>query len=245
MRNIRLLLQYEGTRYQGWQRQESSSNTIQAKLEQLLSKMCGEPIELQSSGRTDSGVHAKGQVANFHTDCQLTPEEVLAYCNRYLPEDIAVVEVREVSPRFHSRLHATGKAYRYQILNSRIPDVFLRRYAQEIEEELDVAAMRRAAEFLTGEHDFRSFTSSKKGNKPTVRRLDEIRIEKKGALITIFFRGNGFLYHMARILAGTLVEVGMKKRAPESMEEVLKAGDREQAGRLLPAKGLTLVEVYY
>lgn len=249
MRNIRLLLQYEGTRYQGWQRQTSSDNTIQGKLETLLSKMCGEAIEISASGRTDAGVHAMGQVANFHTDCDMTTEEILAYCNRYLPEDIAVIEVSEAAPRFHSRLNACGKCYCYRVINSEIPNVFWRRYAQEVQETLDIEEMRRAAALLLGEHDFKSFTSAKKGKKSTVRRIDEIRIERgEGAeadLITFTFVGNGFLHHMIRILMGTLLEVGLGKRSAESMPDILEACNREAAGMLVPAKGLTLMKVFY
>ena len=245
MRNIRILIQYEGTRYQGWQRQSSTDNTIQGKLETLLARMCGETIELQGSGRTDAGVHALGQVANFHTDCAMSPEEMRIYINRYLPEDIAVVEVAEVPPRFHSRLNARGKHYVYRVINSDVPDVFRRRYALEVPEPLDVAAMKRAAALLLGEHDFKSFTSAKKGKKSTVRCIDEIAITAKGALLCFSFRGNGFLHHMIRILMGTLLEVGMGKREPESMTDILEACDREQAGPLVPAKGLTLTEVFF
>ena len=166
MRNIRLRLQYEGTRYQGWQKQTSTDNTIQGKMEVLLTKMCGEPVEIAASGRTDAGVHALGQVANFHTESDMSTEEIMAYCNRYLPEDIAVVEVSEAAPRFHSRLNATGKRYRYRIINSQIPDVFWRRYATEEPEALDLDAMRKAAELLLGEHDFKAFTSAKKVRNP-------------------------------------------------------------------------------
>lgn len=165
MRNIRLRLQYEGTRYQGWQKQTSTDNTIQGKMEVLLTKMCGEPVEIAASGRTDAGVHALGQVANFHTESDMSTEEIMAYCNRYLPEDIAVVEVSEAAPRFHSRLNATGKRYRYRIINSQIPDVFWRRYALEEPENLNLDAMREAAELLLGEHDFKAFTSAKKSMK--------------------------------------------------------------------------------
>ena len=245
MRNIRLLLQYEGTRYQGWQRQTSSDNTIQGKMETLLSKMCQEPIEISASGRTDAGVHAMGQVANFHTNSEMSTEEMLAYCNRYLPEDIAVVEVSEAAPRFHSRLNACGKCYCYRVINSDIPNVFWRRFAQEVPEKLDEDAMRRAAELLLGEHDFKSFTSAKKGKKSTVRRIDEISIVREGDLLSFTFVGNGFLHHMIRILMGTLLEVGMGKRTPESMTDILEACNRETAGPLVPAKGLTLMKVYY
>lgn len=245
MRNIRLLLQYEGTRYQGWQKQESSENTIQGRLEALLTKMCGEKTEVQGSGRTDAGVHAKAQIANFHTVSQMSPEEILAYMNRYLPEDIAVLEVKEVPERFHSRLNAKGKCYQYQVINSAVPDVFLRRYAYQQEQKLNLEDMRTAAGYLLGEHDFKGFTSSKKGRKSTVRRIDEITIEKSGELLTFTFRGNGFLYHMIRIIMGTLLETGAGLRSPQEITQILTEGSREKAGVLVPAKGLTLVEVMY
>ena len=245
MRNIRLRLQYEGTRYQGWQKQTSTDNTIQGKMEVLLTKMCGEPVEIAASGRTDAGVHALGQVANFHTESDMSTEEIMAYCNRYLPEDIAVVEVSEAAPRFHSRLNATGKRYRYRIINSQIPDVFWRRYAAEEPEALDLDAMRKAAERLLGEHDFKAFTSAKKSKKSTVRRIDEIRIERIANRVEFVFTGNGFLHHMIRILVGTLLEVGKGIRTPENVTDVLKSGDRAKAGALVPAKGLVLEEVFY
>lgn len=245
MRNIRLLLQYEGTRYQGWQRQTSSDNTIQGKLETLLSKMCGEDIEIQASGRTDAGVHAMGQVANFHTNCQMSTEEMLEYINTYLPEDIVVCEVREAAPRFHSRLNAVGKRYCYRVWNSRISNPFWRRYAVQMAEELDVEQMQKAASYLLGEHDFKSFTSTKKGKKSTVRRIDNIDITREGDMLTFTFEGNGFLHHMVRILMGTLVEVGKGERHADEIPEILEAQSRERAGMLLPAKGLMLMEVYY
>ena len=245
MRNIRLLLQYEGKRYQGWQRQTSSENTIQGKLEQLLSKMCNEPIEVMGSGRTDAGVHALGQVANFHTTSTMSAEEMLSYINEYLPQDIAVLQVTEAAPRFHSRLNACGKRYCYRVINSVIPNVFWRRYALEVPLKLDVEAMEKAASYLSGEHDFKAFTSAKKGKKSTVRRIDKIDIAREGDLLTFTFEGNGFLHHMVRILVGTLLEVGMGKRKPEEMTEILASGSREKAGALVPAKGLTLMEVFY
>lgn len=245
MRNIRLLIQYEGTRYQGWQRQESSENTIQGRLEKLLSQMCGEKVELQGSGRTDAGVHAMGQVANFHTNSALSTEEMLQYINTYLPQDIAVVQVTEAAERFHSRLNAAGKCYQYRVWNSSVPNVFLRRYALEYPQTLDIEAMRQAASGFLGEHDFKSFTSTKKGKKSTVRRIDSIDIVQEGNLITFTFRGNGFLYHMVRILMGTLLEVGEGRRTAASIPELIAAKSREEAGPLVPSKGLMLKEVYY
>lgn len=245
MRNFKMTLQYEGTRYQGWQRQESTENTIQGKLELLLSRMCGQKVEVQGSGRTDAGVHAKGQVANAHMETDRSPEEILAYMNRYLPEDIGVLAVEEVPERFHSRLNAKGKTYCYQVINSSRPHVFERRYAWRFEEKLDIPAMERASEFLLGTHDFAAFTSAKKGKKSTVRTIEEIRIEQEGDMLRFLFSGNGFLFHMVRIIMGTLLEVGAGRRKPEDIPSILKAGKREQAGMLVPAQGLTLVEVRY
>ena len=162
-----------------------------------------------------------------------------------VPEDIAVVEVSEAAPRFHSRLNATGKRYRYRIINSQVPDVFWRRYATEEPEALDLDAMRKAAELLLGEHDFKAFTSAKKSKKSTVRRIDEIRIERIENRVEFVFTGNGFLHHMIRILMGTLLEVGKGIRTPESVTDVLESGDRAKAGALVPAKGLVLEEVFY
>ena len=245
MRNFKLVLQYEGTRYQGWQRQESTDNTIQGKLERLLTKMCGYPVAVQGSGRTDAGVHALAQTANFHADTDMKPDEILEYMNRYLPEDIAVLSVEEVHERFHSRLHAKGKVYRYQVINSKVPSVFDRRYSYRLEDTLDVEAMRQAAKYLTGTHDFKSFTSAKRGKKSTVRTITAIEITKKGDMISLTYSGDGFLYHMVRILTGTLIETGLGQRKPEDMERILMAKDRERAGYLVPAEGLTLISVQY
>ncbi len=245
MRNIRIILQYEGTRYQGWQKQDSTDNTIQGKLEALLTKMCGNKVEVIASGRTDSGVHALGQVANFQIDTDMTPEEIMTYMNTYLPEDIAVIHATEAGWRFHSRLNAKGKTYCYRVMNSSIPHIFDRRYTYEIQEPLDVEEMRKAAELLCGTHDFKAFTSNKRSKKSTVRIVEDIKIERIGEEIRFTFKGNGFLYHMVRIMMGTLLEVGMHKREAAQMKRLLLSGTREEAGILVPAKGLTLVEVWY
>ena len=245
MRNIKCIVTYEGTRYQGWQRQESSDNTIQGKLEQLISRMCAEKIEIQGSGRTDAGVHALGQVINFHTHSEMKVQEMLTYMNQFLPEDIAVVEIEEVSERFHSRLNAKGKQYSYRVWNSSVPNVFWRRFAHTVEQPLDVEAMKKAAGYLLGEHDFKSFTSTKKGKKSTVRNIKSIDIVQDGNMLTFTFKGNGFLYHMIRILVGTLIEVGLGDRSAESIPQTIAAKDREQAGALVPGKGLVLEQVFY
>ena len=245
MNHYKMILQYEGTRYQGWQRQESTENTVQGKLELLLTRMCGQKVEIQGSGRTDAGVHARGQVANAHLETRMTPEEIRDYMNRYLPEDIGVLSVEMVPDRFHSRLLAKGKTYCYQVINSGIPHVFDRRYAYVYKEKLDVGAMRRAAEQLTGAHDFAAFTSAKKSKKSTVRTIDSITIEQEGDILRFLFSGDGFLFHMVRILMGTLLEVGEGKRRPEEMAGILAGRDRSLAGPLVPAVGLTLMEVRY
>lgn len=245
MRNFKVILQYEGTRYQGWQKQESTDNTIQGKLEALLSKMAGTKVEIQGSGRTDAGVHAAGQVANFHLDTDQSPLQIMEYMNFYLPEDIAVISIEEVPERFHSRLNAKGKTYLYRVINSSVPHIFDRKYAWTVEEKLDVDAMRRAAAFMEGTHDYKAFTSLKKSKKSTIRTVECILIECVDDEIRFTFRGDGFLYHMVRIMMGTLIEVGLHKKKPEEITGIFEKGLRENAGELVPAKGLTLLEVRY
>lgn len=240
MRNFRMTLQYEGTKYQGWQKQESTDNTIQGKLEVLLTKMVKEEVAVQGSGRTDAGVHAMGQIANFHCNTDMTETEIMKYINTYLPEDIAVVELKEVPERFHARLNAKGKIYRYRVLNSDIPHIFDRRYVYQSDAEYDMESMKKAAEYLCGTHDFKAFTSTKKGKKSTVRTIYEIHIERIEDEIRFTFYGNGFLYHMVRILMGTLLEVGRGEKSPEMIPEIIEGKNREAAGELVPAKGLTL-----
>lgn len=245
MRNFKIVIQYEGTKYQGWQRQESTGNTIQGKFEAILSKMTGSKVQIDGSGRTDAGVHAYGQVANFKIDTHMSAQEILEYINRYLPEDIGVIEIREMPERFHSRLNAVGKTYRYRIWNSDLPCVFDRRYVYEFPQKLDIEAMRRAAAYCIGRHDFKAFTSNKKSKKSTVRTIESIEIQQSGPEIVITYKGDGFLYHMVRILTGTLIEVGQGTQRAEEMERLIASGTREMAGALAPAKGLALMEVRY
>lgn len=243
--NYKAVLQYEGTRYRGWQTQGNTDNTIQGKLEALLSRMEGAPVEVHGSGRTDAGVHAAGQVINFRSSLGKSPEEIRDYMNQYLPEDMAVISVEETAPRFHARLNAVRKTYEYRIWNALVPDVFGRRFQTHIPEPLDVDAMRHAAKALCGTHDYRAFCSLKKFKKSTVRTVKEIRITQEGPEVCIFYTGDGFLYHMVRILTGTLVEVGLGLRSPEEMGTILEGLDRARAGRLMPPEGLTLVNVEY
>ena len=244
MRNIRLDICYDGTRYNGWQRQTAHDNTIQGKIETALSRILGEPIEISASGRTDTGVHARGQVANFHTESAMTCGEMLAELRKYLPEDIGIYSCREVSPRFHARLNALEKTYQYRLWNSELPCVFDRRFVAVMEESLDVEAMHEAAQLLLGTHDFSAFCANKKMKKSTVRTIKSFTVERFGEEIRFTVTGNGFLHNMVRILVGTLVEVGRGERTPESVADLF-GGKREQAGFLAPGKGLCLMEVRY
>ena len=244
MRNLRLDLGYDGTRYRGWQRLPNREDTIQGKLETALSRILGEPIEVSGSGRTDAGVHARGQVANFHCESAMPPEEILQNLRRYLPEDIGIYSCKEVSPRFHARLNAREKTYCYRIWNSDAPCVFERRFVAVMSEKLDMEAMKQAAGLLLGKHDFSAFCGNNKMKKSTVRELYAIEISRRGEEIQLRFTGNGFLYNMVRIMAGTLIEVGRGQRRPEDIPDLF-GGKREQAGFLAPAQGLCLEEVVY
>ena len=244
MRNLRLDLCYDGTRYRGWQRLPGKDDTIQGKLETTLSRILGEQIEVSGSGRTDAGVHAKRQVANFHCESLMSAEEILVQLRRYLPEDIGIYSCREVSQRFHARLNAREKTYRYRIWNSDAPCVFQRRYVTVMPEPLNLQDMRQAADLLCGEHDFSAFCGNAKMKKSTVRFLRSIQIEQKGEEIQLCFTGNGFLHNMVRILVGTLVEVGRGERNVQSIP-ALFGGKRAEAGFLAPPQGLCLEEVMY
>lgn len=244
MRNLRLELCYDGTRYRGWQRQSATDNTIQGKLETALSRILEETIEVHGSGRTDAGVHAENQVVNFYCNSEMPCEEILSQLRRYLPEDIGIKSCKQVSERFHARLNAKTKTYRYRLWNSEEPCVFQRRYVTVWPEKLDVEKMRQAAQLLLGEHDFSAFCANRHMKKSTVRRIDTIHIEKIGSEVQITFTGNGFLHNMVRILVGTLVEVGQGDREVASIPTLFGA-ERSQAGMLMPPQGLCLMEVTY
>ena len=244
MRNLRLALCYDGTRYRGWQRLSGEENTIQGKLEQTLSRILGEPVEISGSGRTDAGVHARGQVASFHCENPMPCGEILRQLRRYLPEDIGIYSCQEAAPRFHARLNAKKKTYCYRIWNSDGPCVFDRRYMTVLEESLDLNAMKQAAKALLGQHDFACFCTRAPKKKSTVREIFDISITRTGAEVDISVTADGFLYNMMRILVGTLVEVGLGKRKADSIPDLF-AQKRAEAGTLMPAKGLCLMEVVY
>ena len=244
MRNLRLDICYDGTRYRGWQRLSGTDNTIQGKIETALSRILDEPIEISGSGRTDAGVHAAGQVANFHCESNMGAEQILRELRRYLPEDIGIYSCKEVSPRFHARLNAKEKTYLYRIWNTEAPCVFDRKYVACFPEKLDLDAINRAAQHLCGEHDFSAFCGNPKFKKSTVRFIRSIEIQRCGHEIHIEVTGNGFLHSMVRIIVGTLIEVGRGERDPDSIPALFD-GKRAEAGFLAPAQGLCLQEVYY
>lgn len=243
--NYKIILQYEGTRYDGWQKQGNTDNTIQGKLEAVLSRMADTAVEVHGSGRTDAGVHAMGQVANFQLPEDLEPEQVKEYLNRYLPEDIAVLKAERAPERFHSRLNAVKKIYTYQIETREKRDVFIRRMQYGLGKRLDTEAMKKAAALLCGTHDYKSFCGNKRMKKSTVRTVEAIVVKEQDGVVTLAFVGNGFLQNMVRIMAGTLIEVGLGKRSPQSMTDILHAADRQAAGAMAPAEGLCLTGVLY
>lgn len=245
MNNYRLKIQYDGTRYHGWQRQKNGSDTIQGRIEQVLSRQMGHSVEIDGAGRTDAGVHAREQVANVHLDYNGTTEELRECLNEYLPEDIRILEVEIAGERFHSRLNATGKVYEYRLCKKGCFDVFARKYQWQMEEVLDVARMKEAAGLLLGEHDFKGFCTKASRKKSTIRRIDAIDIEETENAVILHFFGNGFLYNMVRILTGTLVEIGIGTREISTIEEIFERKERVLAGITAPAKGLTLVRVKY
>ena len=244
MRNIRLDICYDGTRYRGWQRLSTTDNTIQAKLESTLTRILNEPIEITGSGRTDAGTHACHQVANFHCNSSVPVEEILFQLRRYLPEDIGIYSCKNVSPRFHARLNAKTKTYRYRVWYSQKPCVFERKYVYICPYDYNIPLMQEAASHYIGEHDFSAFCANKNMKKSTVRYIENISVEKTDSEILFTVTGNGFLHHMVRIMVGTLLEVGRGERHPNSINELF-GGKRADSGMLIPATGLCLMEVTY
>ena len=242
--NYKMILIYDGGRYDGWQAQQGRM-TIQETLEQCLFQVCAEKVKVIASGRTDAGVHAVGQTVNFHTTKKIQVTELKKKCNEQLPEDMKVKQAEEVPEKFHSRYDAIEKTYCYTIDLGEKPRVFTRRYACSVTEKLDIKAMEVAAKYFMGTHDFRSFTSEKRKEKDTIRNIKNIKFCQENQYLKIYFTGEGFLYHMVRILVGTLIEVGMNKKKPEEIPSILEAKNRYKAGFMAPAHGLMLMEVRY
>ena len=246
MGNIKLVLEYDGSRYNGWQRQTNTKNTVQGRIEHVLQLMTGEIIELHGAGRTDKGVHALGQVANFHTQSQMGLSEIEDYLHKYLPDDINLLDIREMTERFHSRLNGKGKKYLYRIWNHPYKkNIFNRGYYFHIRKPLNVEVMKQAAELFIGTKDFRSFTAVKSKSKSTVRTISKIEILEKESEITLNFSGDGFLHRMVRVISGTIIQVGLGELSVSEIEAMFKKEKRSAAGFTAPAHALFLVKVIY
>jgi tRNA pseudouridine38-40 synthase len=245
-RNIKLILEYDGTNYHGWQSQAGSGRpTVQETVERAIRELGHEEADLCSSGRTDAGVHAFGHVANFATTMTMPPEAWAPALNHHLPSDIRVLRSEEVAPDFHSRFSASGKTYRYVILNRHAPSALYRDRAWHVPKKLNLPAMRRAAKYLVGTHDFSAFRASACGAKNPVRTLKSLVIEKQDDFVEIALEADAFLQYMARNIAGSLVEVGLGRLSSRTIKDILLSRDRTRAGRTAPAQGLYLVRVTY
>jgi len=245
MNNYKMLIQYDGGRYKGWQRLGAGENTIQAKIEGVLSQLTGETIEIMGSSRTDAGVHALAQVANFKTRQNFTAAEVKNYLNAYLPQDICVIEVSAVSEHFHARYHAKDKTYVYKIWNREYQNPFMRKYSLHVKKQLDINSIKKASTHFLGEHDFTAFSNAKANKKSMVRNIYSIGIEEENGFIQIRVTGDGFLYNMVRKIVGTLVAVGLGEVSADSIPQMIASKERRQAGHLADPGGLYLESVAY
>jgi tRNA pseudouridine38-40 synthase len=244
-KNFKLVIEYDGGRYHGWQRQPEMQ-TLQETIENRISRMTGKPVLLTASGRTDAGVHALGQTANFHSDTRIAPEALKRGLNSLLPEDIVIHELVEVHPAFHARYDAQQKTYQYHVLNRPLPSAVGRQYQWHIVRPLDLPEMIRSAACLIGTHDFKSFEGTGSPRSHTIRTIYKALFEeKRGGEIIFTITANGFLRFMVRNIVGSLVEVGIGRWSAAQFEDVLISGDRRRAGNTAPAQGLFLVEVSY
>ncbi len=244
-RNFKLTLCYDGTRYRGWQRQGNTGDTIQGKLETLLSRLLEQDVAVHGSGRTDAGVHAAGQTASFRADTAMECSQLLASLRQFLPEDIGALALEEAPEGFHARLSAREKTYVYRVWNSQSPCVFERRYVYVFPRPLDMEAMAEAAAALRGRHDFAAFSTGKKKGRAAVRTLRGIEISPEGEEVRFTYTADGFLYNMVRIMTGTLLEIGAGDRPAGDIPGILASQQRSLAGFTAPAKGLCLLRVAY
>lgn len=244
MKNIRLTIEYDGKDFNGWQKQPNKLN-IQGEIERAIEEITGEKVDLIASGRTDAGVHALSQMANFKTNSKLPVEKYPIALNTKLKKSIRVQKAEEVEEDFHSRYHCKQKTYRYVINNSEQGSSIYRNLEYFVPNKLNVEKMQEAVKYFEGEHDFKAFKASGTSSKSSVRTIYKAKVEKQGDRIIIELTGNGFLYNMVRIIAGTLVEVGLEKIEPNEILEIIEKGERARAGKTLPPQGLYLVKVEY
>ncbi|KIL50701.1 tRNA pseudouridine synthase A [Jeotgalibacillus alimentarius] len=243
MNNYKLTIQYDGGRYKGWQRLGNSDNTIQGKIENVLTELAGEKIEIIGSGRTDAGVHALSQIANFKMRKEATEDEVMKYLNRYLPHDISVTDVKLMHDRFHSRYNAKDKTYLYKIWNEQYTHPFMRKYSMHVDEKLDIEKMKDASQHFLGKHDFTSYSNAKSKKKSMVREIYSLEMSEDAGFIEISIRGNGFLYNMVRKIVGSLIEVGLGEMDAAAIPGILESKERIQTGRMADGEGLYLKKV--
>lgn len=245
MANYKLMIAYDGSRYKGWQRLANSEDTIQGKIETVLSRMTNDDIQIIGAGRTEVGSHARAQVASFHTDFKTNQEEIFKYLTTYLPKDIAVLKVSKAAPRFHAKFNATSFRYVYQIRTGLTPNPFDRQYRLHVPEKLNYKLIEEACTHFLGTHDFQSFTSRKSKTKSNERTLTRLELVKDGNDLDIIFEGSGFLHNMVSIITGTLIEIGQGKKSPSDINNIFAAKSRVAAGYTVSAQGLFLDEVIF
>lgn len=244
MRNIKLTIEYDGTNYNGWQKQKNGV-TIQEELEKAIKKITSEDVEVIGSSRTDSGVHARGMVCNFKTNSKIPSERFREAINTKLPDDIAVLLSEEVDALFHARYNSKGKRYSYTIINRLEKIAIDRNFSYHVKDELNIEKMKKTCEYFIGTHDFSAFKSSGSSVKTSIRTIYDMHIDVSGEEIKLIVYGNGFLYNMVRIIVGTLVEVGRGKISSIEVQKAIEGGDRKATGPCAPPNGLVLEEVYY
>ena len=245
MKNYKIIVQFDGSKYKGWQKLKDNDLSIQEKIETVLSTMTGEEIQVIGCGRTDAGTHAENYTANFHTNSKMSPKLISNHLYEYLPQDIVVKSVEEVDERFHAQHNAKSKTYVYSITKGRFRNVFNRKYSYHSEEKLDLTQMRNAAGYLIGTHDFQSFTSLKEGSKSTIRTINSLEIIENGMVIEIVINSNDFLLHMARLIVGILLEVGKNKIDATGVQKILNDKKYSEAVPIAQPKGLCLRDVQY
>ncbi|HPU63332.1 MAG TPA: tRNA pseudouridine(38-40) synthase TruA [Mobilitalea sp.] len=245
MPNYRLTIQYDGGRYKGWQKLGNDENTIQGKMEKVISQLVGEDTEITGCSRTDAGVHALYQVANFKTEKYFTEKEIMDYFIRYLPKDICVINVEIVHDRFHARYNAKSKTYLYKIWNREYPNPFMRKYSMHVEQKLNLEEMRKAGSFFLGEHNFTAYSNAKSKKKSMVRKIYSVDINEEDGFVNIRICGDGFLYNMVRKMVGTLIEVGLGLKKAEDIPAIIESKSRKETGLMAEACGLYLEKIEY
>ena len=244
MRNIKIVIEYDGKKFGGWQKQPNKLN-IQGEIEKAIEEITGETVELDASGRTDAGVHSLGQTANFKTNSKIELSKIAVAINSKLKQSIRIIKAEEVDEKFHARYSCKGKKYRYVINNSKYGSAIYRDLEYHMPIKLNVEDMKKAIKYFEGEHDFKGFKASGTSSKSSVRTIYTAEVLEDGERIIIELEGNGFLYNMVRIISGTILDVGLGKIRPEEIPEIINSKDRTRAGKTLPPQGLYLVEVYY